>query len=105
MPLLDLPSHIEKEATGLTVVPVLILSRRALFPDVLSTVWQCEFNFLLDPMTWSARSGGLGAHRTQGDLSCLSSPDIAVGAPFEGLGKVYIYHSSSRGLLREPQQV
>ncbi|XP_039083653.1 integrin alpha-3 isoform X2 [Hyaena hyaena] len=31
--------------------------------------------------------------------------DIAVGAPFEGLGKVYIYHSSSEGLLRQPQQV
>ncbi|XP_005257365.1 integrin alpha-3 isoform X1 [Homo sapiens] len=31
--------------------------------------------------------------------------DIAVGAPFEGLGKVYIYHSSSKGLLRQPQQV
>lgn len=36
---------------------------------------------------------------------CLSSPDIAVGAPFEGLGAVYIYHSSSRGLLQQPQQV
>lgn len=46
-----------------------------------------------------------GAHSTRGDPSCLSSPDIAVGAPFEGLGKVYIYHSSSRGLLRQPQQV
>ncbi|KAB0394521.1 hypothetical protein E2I00_015653 [Balaenoptera physalus] len=31
--------------------------------------------------------------------------DVAVGAPFEGLGKVYIYHGSSRGLLRQPQQV
>lgn len=38
-------------------------------------------------------------------LSCLSSSDIAVGAPFEGLGKVYIYHSSSGGLLKQPQQV
>lgn len=37
--------------------------------------------------------------------TCLFSPDIAVGAPFEGLGKVYIYHSSSGGLLRQPQQV
>lgn len=36
---------------------------------------------------------------------CLSSPDIAVGAPFEGLGTVYIYHSSSRGLRQQPQQV
>lgn len=38
-------------------------------------------------------------------LYCISSPDVAVGAPFEGLGKVYIYHGSSRGLLRQPQQV
>lgn len=38
-------------------------------------------------------------------LPCPSFPDIAVGAPFEGLGKVYIYHSSSGGLLRQPQQV
>lgn len=38
-------------------------------------------------------------------LNSLSFPDIAVGAPFEGSGKVYIYHGSSRGLLRLPQQV
>ncbi|NWH67044.1 ITA3 protein, partial [Geococcyx californianus] len=31
--------------------------------------------------------------------------DIAVGAPFEGLGKVYIYHSSAEGLLAKPRQV
>uniref|UniRef100_G3SQP4 Integrin subunit alpha 3 n=1 Tax=Loxodonta africana TaxID=9785 RepID=G3SQP4_LOXAF len=40
-----------------------------------------------------------------GDINQDGFQDIAVGAPFEGLGKVYIYHSSSRGLLREPQQV
>lgn len=95
----------KNEAAGLTAVPVLILSGRALFSDVLSAAWQCEVCFLLDPVAWSARSGRLGARRTQGDLSCLSSPDIAVGAPFEGLGKVYIYHSSSSGLLGRPQQV
>lgn len=32
-------------------------------------------------------------------------PDIAVGAPFEGPGKVYIYHSSAEGLRRIPSQV
>ncbi|NXT39360.1 ITA3 protein, partial [Pelecanoides urinatrix] len=31
--------------------------------------------------------------------------DIAVGAPFEGPGKVYIYHSSAEGLLDKPRQV
>uniref|UniRef100_A0A8D2PVQ7 Integrin subunit alpha 3 n=1 Tax=Zosterops lateralis melanops TaxID=1220523 RepID=A0A8D2PVQ7_ZOSLA len=33
------------------------------------------------------------------------SPDIAVGAPFEGPGKVYIYHGSARGLRDRPRQV
>ena len=87
------------------MVSVLILSHRAPFPDVLSTARQCEGCFLLDPVAWSARWGRHGAPRTQGDLSRLSSPDVAVGAPFEGLGKVYVYHSSSRGLLGRPQQV
>ncbi|XP_004378005.1 integrin alpha-3 [Trichechus manatus latirostris] len=40
-----------------------------------------------------------------GDINQDGFQDIAVGAPFEDLGKVYIYHSSSRGLLKEPQQV
>lgn len=40
-----------------------------------------------------------------GDINQDGFQDIAVGAPFDGLGKVYIYHSSSRGLLRQPQQV
>ncbi|XP_006832535.1 PREDICTED: integrin alpha-3 isoform X1 [Chrysochloris asiatica] len=40
-----------------------------------------------------------------GDINQDGFQDIAVGAPFEGLGKVYIYHSSSNGLLRQPQQV
>ncbi|KAM9209857.1 integrin alpha-3 [Dugong dugon] len=40
-----------------------------------------------------------------GDINQDGFQDIAVGAPFEDLGKVYIYHSSSRGLLKKPQQV
>ncbi|XP_016071083.1 PREDICTED: integrin alpha-3 [Miniopterus natalensis] len=40
-----------------------------------------------------------------GDINQDGFQDIAVGAPFEGLGAVYIYHSSSRGLLQQPQQV
>ncbi|XP_005868271.1 PREDICTED: integrin alpha-3, partial [Myotis brandtii] len=39
------------------------------------------------------------------DINQDGFQDIAVGAPFEGLGTVYIYHSSSRGLLQQPQQV
>lgn len=35
----------------------------------------------------------------------LLPTDIAVGAPFEGPGKVYIYHSSAGGLLEKPRQV
>ncbi|NXP28079.1 ITA3 protein, partial [Scytalopus superciliaris] len=45
-----------------------------------------------------------------GGLTCgiLKPPgvgDIAVGAPFEGYGKVYIYHSSAEGLQDKPRQV
>lgn len=40
-----------------------------------------------------------------GDINQDGFQDIAVGAPFEGLGAVYIYHSSSRGLRQQPQQV
>ncbi|ERE69285.1 integrin alpha-3-like protein [Cricetulus griseus] len=40
-----------------------------------------------------------------GDINQDGFQDIAVGAPFEGLGRVYIYHSSSGGLLRQPQQI
>jgi hypothetical protein len=60
---------------------------------------------MLDCMVFSTESGRCGDRNTWVTLSHLSSPDIAVGAPFEGLGKVYIYHSSSGGLLRQPQQV
>ncbi|KAM5310166.1 integrin alpha-3 isoform 1-T2 [Glossophaga mutica] len=40
-----------------------------------------------------------------GDINQDGFQDIAVGAPFEGLGTVYIYHSSSSGLLQQPKQV
>lgn len=38
---------------------------------------------------------------------CLSPPsaDIAVGAPFDGDGKVFIYHGSSLGVVAKPSQV
>lgn len=32
-------------------------------------------------------------------------PDIAVGAPYEGRGRVYIYHGSAKGIDVRPAQV
>lgn len=32
-------------------------------------------------------------------------PDLAVGAPFDGAGKVYIYHGSKLGIVVKPAQV
>ncbi|XP_029428512.1 integrin alpha-3 [Rhinatrema bivittatum] len=40
-----------------------------------------------------------------GDINQDGFEDIAVGAPFEGSGKVYIFHSSSQGLREKPRQV
>ncbi|XP_012587746.1 PREDICTED: integrin alpha-7 [Condylura cristata] len=40
-----------------------------------------------------------------GDLNQDGFPDIAVGAPFDGHGKVFIYHGSSLGVLATPSQV
>ncbi|KAM5272869.1 integrin alpha-3 isoform 2-T2 [Ctenodactylus gundi] len=40
-----------------------------------------------------------------GDINQDGFQDIAVGAPFEDSGKVYIYHGSSSGLLKTPQQI
>uniref|UniRef100_A0A8D0HI28 Integrin subunit alpha 3 n=1 Tax=Sphenodon punctatus TaxID=8508 RepID=A0A8D0HI28_SPHPU len=40
-----------------------------------------------------------------GDINQDGFQDIAIGAPFEGAGKVYIYHSSSGGLVDKPRQV
>ncbi|XP_028930745.1 integrin alpha-3 isoform X1 [Ornithorhynchus anatinus] len=40
-----------------------------------------------------------------GDVNQDGFQDIAVGAPFEGSGRVYIFHSSSTGLHQKAQQV
>nr|XP_012608354.1 integrin alpha-7 isoform X3 [Microcebus murinus] len=40
-----------------------------------------------------------------GDLNRDGFPDIAVGAPFDGDGKVFIYHGSRLGLVAKPSQV
>ncbi|OCT60018.1 integrin alpha-3 isoform X2 [Xenopus laevis] len=40
-----------------------------------------------------------------GDINQDGFTDLAVGAPFDGLGKVYIYNSNANGPKREPSQV
>jgi len=40
-----------------------------------------------------------------GDLNFDGYEDIAVGAPYEGKGAVYIYLGSAQGLIPEPSQV
>ncbi|KYO38193.1 hypothetical protein Y1Q_0016034 [Alligator mississippiensis] len=40
-----------------------------------------------------------------GDLNQDGFEDVAVGAPFDGAGKVYIYHGSSLGIVTKPAQV
>nr|XP_020649679.1 integrin alpha-3 isoform X1 [Pogona vitticeps] len=40
-----------------------------------------------------------------GDIDKDDFQDIAIGAPFEGSGKVYIYHSSVGGLVDKPRQI
>ncbi|CAH6778495.1 integrin alpha-7 isoform X2 [Phodopus roborovskii] len=40
-----------------------------------------------------------------GDLNQDGFPDVAVGAPFDGDGKVFIYHGSSLGMVVKPSQV
>uniref|UniRef100_A0A6I8PIP9 Integrin subunit alpha 7 n=1 Tax=Ornithorhynchus anatinus TaxID=9258 RepID=A0A6I8PIP9_ORNAN len=40
-----------------------------------------------------------------GDVNLDGFPDIAVGAPFDGAGKVFVYHGSSLGVVTKPAQV
>ncbi|XP_075301715.1 integrin alpha-7 isoform X3 [Opisthocomus hoazin] len=42
---------------------------------------------------------------TAGDLNRDGFEDLAVGAPFDGAGKVYIYHGSKLGIVAKPAQV
>lgn len=41
----------------------------------------------------------------QPDCLFPSPADIAVGAPFDGDGKVFIYHGGSLGVVIKPSQV
>ncbi|XP_031947548.1 LOW QUALITY PROTEIN: integrin alpha-3 [Corvus moneduloides] len=56
-------------------------------------------------LTGPSYSGFGFALASIGDVNQDGFQDIAVGAPFEGPGKVYIYHSSAEGLRDRPQQV
>ncbi|NWW16955.1 ITA3 protein, partial [Falcunculus frontatus] len=56
-------------------------------------------------LTGPSYSGFGFALASIGDINQDGFQDIAVGAPFEGSGKVYIYHSSAEGLRDRPQQV
>ncbi|XP_054030475.1 integrin alpha-6 isoform X2 [Dryobates pubescens] len=40
-----------------------------------------------------------------GDINQDGYPDIAVGAPYDGYGKVYIYHGSKNGINTKPAQI
>ncbi|OWK53162.1 Integrin alpha-3, partial [Lonchura striata] len=56
-------------------------------------------------LTGPSYSGFGFALASVGDINQDGFQDIAVGAPFEGPGKVYIYHSSAEGLQDRPRQV
>ncbi|XP_038607027.1 integrin alpha-6 isoform X2 [Tachyglossus aculeatus] len=40
-----------------------------------------------------------------GDINQDGYPDIAVGAPYDGSGKVYVYHGSPNGINTKPTQI
>uniref|UniRef100_A0A8C3R9S1 Integrin subunit alpha 3 n=1 Tax=Cyanoderma ruficeps TaxID=181631 RepID=A0A8C3R9S1_9PASS len=56
-------------------------------------------------LTGPSYSGFGFALASIGDINQDGFQDIAVGAPFEGSGKVYIYHGSAQGLRDRPRQV
>ncbi|NWS76361.1 ITA3 protein, partial [Crotophaga sulcirostris] len=65
-------------------------------------VFQPHHNLVLTGPSYSAFGFAVASI---GDVNQDGFQDIAVGAPFEGPGKVYIYHSSAEGLLDTPRQV
>lgn len=48
-----------------------------------------------------------GCRKSKNDFRCHNflSTDIAIGAPYDGFGKVYIYHGSRNGINTKPAQV
>lgn len=40
-----------------------------------------------------------------GDLNHDGYMDVAIGAPYEGRGAIYIYLGSDNGLIKDPSQV
>ncbi|XP_069490465.1 integrin alpha-3 isoform X2 [Ambystoma mexicanum] len=65
-----------------------------------------SFQNVATPFLVGPSGSGFGfAVANIGDINQDGFQDIAVGAPFEDSGKVYIYHSSSEGLMKTPSQV
>ncbi|XP_067385956.1 integrin alpha-7 isoform X4 [Emydura macquarii macquarii] len=64
--------------------------------------WASTRPVRLNGTSGSAFGTALGAI---GDLNQDGFQDIAVGAPFDGAGKVFIYHGSSLGIVTKPAQV
>ena len=68
---------------------------------------------ILSPRMSSAECKSVGCHNrwfahslaAAGDLNKDGYGDIAVGAPYEGAGVVYIYHGAADGLVMDPVQV
>lgn len=65
-----------------------------------------SFQNQAEPFVVGPSGSGFGfAVANIGDINQDGFQDIAVGAPFEDYGKVYIYHSSAQGLMKTPSQV
>ncbi|XP_033911681.3 integrin alpha-3b [Acipenser ruthenus] len=65
-------------------------------------VFQNTYSLVLKGVSGS----GFGfAVASVGDVNQDGFEDIAIGAPFDGSGKVFLYRSSTEGLSKEPSQV
>lgn len=79
--------------------------------DLVSVLYSSEslhyFTFCFNNFpTGAAGESRFGSSMTSlGDLNRDGYKDIAVGAPYEGKGAIYIYLGSQNGLIKEPAQV